>query len=286
MPPVIKKVDSVAVPGRTDGERINVGDSKVLRPGSIGGLKVHKPRDITSYMSLLVYGEPGIGKTLLGGSAVEVECLRPMLVINVEDGAKTLRGAYPDNEDIDIVTPRTFGTVQKIFDELRRKNGAGYKCVMFDNATEGQKIGIEYIFDQDKLSTDFTEFEEATWANHGWNRSSEQMRKMVRYFNTLPMHKIFLAWRKDFSKDMKVERWGPAFSNSLAKEIPGLFDSVFYYYWTMSTDEKTKKQVRTRVLLTGGTVNAVAKDRDGGHPLPLTIKDPTMEKLCNLWGMI
>lgn len=269
-----------------------VPPGQVLRAGSIGGLKTYKPAELTSHINMMVYGEPGIGKTLLCGSAVEVECLRPVLVINIEDGAKTLKGRYGSSNDIEIVTPRTFGQVQRIFDELQQKRGAGFKTCIIDNATEAQKVGIEYIFESEdnKEGKDFTDFLSATFANQGWNRSSEQMRKMIRYFRTLPMHKLFVAWRKDYSKDPKTEHWGPAFSNTLGREVPGLFDSVFYYYYKMvtETDPKTKKtaQSRKRVLLTEGQTNIVAKDRDDGNTLPTTIIEPTMEKLCRMWGMI
>lgn len=272
----------VVTPVNADGTK-----REVLSPGSIGGLKTYKPGELTSRINMLLYGEPGIGKTQLAGSAVEVECLRPVLVLNVEDGAKTLKGRYSDSDDLTIVNPVTFGQIQRVFNDLYEKKGAGFKTVIFDNATEGQKIGIEYIFDGDKQSTDFTEFEEATWANHGWNRSAEQVRKMIRYFKSLPMNTIFISWRKDLEKDAKKPTyWGPSFSNAIATQIPGMFDSVFHYKWAMLTNEKTKKQEKTRVLQTVGGTDCIAKDRDDGNKLPAIIREPTMKKLCELWGMI
>jgi hypothetical protein len=288
-PTRIRKVDeeaaqAVAVDNISNDDVDSNGDSKgeVLRPGSIGGLKTYSPSALKlayPYTNVLIYGEGGIGKTHLAASASKVPALSPVLVLNVEEGAKTIAGAYEDNVDIDVVTPRTFGKIQSIFDDLFAQRGSVYKTVVFDNATEGQKVGIEYIFDGDKQSTDFTEFMDASWSGGSWNRSSEQMRKLIRYFRVLPMHKIFLAWRKDYAKDEKKERWGPAFSKSLAGEIPGMFDDVFYYYWANVNNEQT------RVLLTQGSANAVAKSRANGVPLPKTIQAPTMAKLCELWGI-
>lgn len=288
MPLQTKKVgdkEPATTPSSVPSIRADVVDrrgdgSGVLRPGSIGGLKTYAPEDITSRINLLLYGEPGIGKTRLAASACLVEMLSPVLIINVEQGAKTLKGAYRGNPNLTIVEPKTFGQVQRLFDDLLRNKGAGFNTVVFDNATEGQKVGIEYIFDQDKISTDFTDFETASWKNQGWNRSSEQMRKMVRYFKLLPMHTIFIAWQKDFAKEADKTRWGPAFSNALAGDIPGMFDSVFYYKWARIDNKPT------RVLQTKGTDQVVAKNREDGPPMPDVIKEPTMEMLCKLWGYV
>lgn len=253
---------------------------EVLKPGSIGGLRTYKPSELQDKINMLLYGEPGIGKTWLIGSACEVPEMGRVLVLNLEDGAKTLKGSWGDHHNLDVVTPRTFGQVQKVFNELHDRRGAGYGTVVVDNATEGQKMGIEYIFDGDKISGDFTEFDDPTWANQGWNRSSSQIRKMIRYFKGLPMHTIFVSWRKDFSKvDQAKEKWGPAFSKTLAGEVPGMFDSVFYYKW------KTIGNVQERVLQTKGTEFIVAKDRDGGHTMPEIIVKPTMAALCRHWGI-
>lgn len=251
---------------------------EVLRPGSIGGLRTYKPSELQDKINMLLYGEPGIGKTWLIGSACEVPLLGKVLVLNLEDGAKTLKGSWGDHPNLEVVTPRTFGQVQKVFDELHSRKGAGFGTVVVDNATEGQKMGIEYFLDN--RNGDFSDFDDPSWANQGWNRSGSQIRKMIRYFKGLPMHTIFVSWRKDFSKvEENKERWGPAFSKTLAGEVPGMFDSVFYYKW------KTIGNAQHRVLQTKGTEFVVAKDRDGGHKMPETIVDPTMAMLCKHWGL-
>lgn len=241
---------------------------EVLRQGSIGGLKTHKASEEGGHAKILIYGEPSVGKTRLAGSASEIAEWSPILVLNIENGALALRSVYPD---VDVLPIRTFGQLQKVFDDLALGKHE-YKTVVLDNITEGQKQGLEYIFDGDEQSTDFTDFMDANWKNGSWNRSSEQMRKMMRYFRDLPMNVIFVAWAKDHSKVENKVRMGPAFSRSFAAEAPGLVDTVVYYYFS-GTD---------RVLLCQGTERAVAKDRN--DRLPQTITDPTMAKIVAYWN--
>lgn len=264
---------------------MNSQDS-VLRPGSIGGLKTYSPNELNTYINALIYGEPGIGKSTLAASACDVECMSPVLIADLEEGSKSIKGAYKDRSDITIVRPRTFDQLQALFDDLRKNSGLGFKTFVMDNATEGQKQGIDYILNGGKESTDFIDFEDPSWKNGAWNRSAEQMRKMTRYFKTLPMHVLFLSWRKDASKpDDKQVQWAPAFTPAILEQIPGMFDDVFYYRWKMLVNDKGKQE-RTRTIQTVTSIDATAKSRDGiGRKLPEYIRNPTMKKLCELWGV-
>lgn len=243
--------------------------AEVLRPGSIGGLKTHKASDEDDYPKILLYGPPGVGKTTLAGSASELESWSPVLSLNIENGALSLKHTYPDVEVADV---NTTGQLQRAFNDLYRGKHP-YRTVILDNCTEGQKQGIEYIFDGDKQSTDFIEFADASWKSGSWNRSSEQMRKMIRYFRGLPMNIIFVAWAKDHAKEENKVRMGPSFSKTFAQEAPGMVPNTFYYYFNKD-DERT--------LLCSGNARAVAQNKEGR--LPQTIKDPTMAKIVSYWG--
>lgn len=259
-----------------------VANNKVIKPGQLGGLKIAKAVDLSYWANAIIYGEAGVGKTALLGSANEVECFSPTLIISMDKGEKTLKGMFPN---VDVALPQNFMDVQRILNWLYEEKGAGYKSLGFDNATMGQKRGIEYLYDQENPSIDFVDFEAATWANGGWNRSSEQMRRLFDYYGKLPMHKFFTAWSRDFSKPSKANpnpnpRWAPSFSSSLANEVPGYFDSVLY----MKYAQDNNKEIR--VIQSKGTQTVMAKDRDGGKKLPDIIKEPTMKKLAEGWGLI
>lgn len=265
---------------------------EVIRPGQTSGLKVAKAGDLTYWANAMIYGEANTGKTHLLGSASVVECFSPILIISMDKGEKTLKGCWPD---VDVLLPANFMDVQRILNELFKTGGkyegVQYKSLGFDNATTAQKRGIEYLYDQEEPSIDFVDFEAATWANGGWNRSSEQMRRMFDYYGKLPMHKFFTSWARDFGKPTKTNpnpapKWAPSFSSSLAMEVPGYFDSVLFMKFETVADEKTKKQADIRVIQSEGTTTVMAKDRDGGKRLPKIIREPTMLKLAQGWGLI
>lgn len=240
-------------------------NNQSLRPGSLGGLKVKNAADPRPNLTALIYGEGGTGKTTLAASIADVERFGPVLHLNIENGA----GSISSRSNIDVVDIDTILELQAVFSELHSKGGAGYGTVIVDNLTEAQAQGFDHILKAGK-SRDFVDFEGATFSNGAWNRSSEQMRKLVRYFRDLPVYTIFVAWEKDYS-DTGAPDIGPHFTKTFGKEAPGLVNDV--YRLSVKNGE--------RILQTGRTDRASAKDRTG--LLPTIIKNPTMSILNDYW---
>lgn len=253
--------------------------TSTLTPGKLGGLKTRKASDDRSLPSLCIYGGSGTGKTTLAASSVEVPDMNPVLHVNVENGTQSIKDIYPDLEIVDI---DRFSQLQTVYNELYKgqdfdaQTCAGYRTVILDNLTEGQSKGMEHIFQSEKLAAqgiNFTEFTMASWENGGWNKSAQQMRKLVRAFAPLPCYVIIVAWETDVDKSESRHKWTPAFTPAFAKEMPGMINDVY----RLSIDRNG-----VRSLQTGLSGDVVAKDRT--RKLPFKLDNPTMPLIHQYWS--
>ena len=247
--------------------------TEVLTAKTLGGLKVLPVQQRSRYMNILIYGDSGVGKTTLAGSAAECVDLSPALIIDFEGGTESLVRRYPG---VDQVRVTTWDEMQKVYDELLRGN-SGYSTVILDSLTEIQKFNMYNIMED--LIKEKPDREIDVPSMREWGKNLEQIRRFVRAFRDLPMNTIFTALKKDD----KNERTGmvttkPSLSGKMADEVAAFLDIVVYYY--IKNVKDNGENLEKRLLLTTKTETIIAKDRTG--QLPQVIEDPTMQKLFDM----
>ena len=248
-------------------------DSSVLTQRSLGGLAVTKVVNRSNFLNIMVFGDSGVGKTHLAGSADDVPDLRPVIVIDFEGGTESLVRNFPNVEQVRV---SSWPEMQKVYDELHRGQH-GYQTVILDSLTEIQKFNMYTIMEE--LVADKPDREIDVPSMREWGRNLEQMRKFVRAFRDLPMNTIFTALKKED----KNEKTGmvttlPSLSGKLAGEVAAFLDVVVYYYMKSVTEDD--KKVDKRILLSAKTETIVAKDRTG--TLPQVLVEPCMRDLFDL----
>ncbi len=240
--------------------------TQTLTPETLGGLEVKSVVESIEFINMLVYGNPGAGKTVLAGSADDVPEMRPVLFIDIEGGTFSLRERNPE---IDVVRVQNWRDMAKVYTELY--NGEhGYRTVVLDSLTEIQKFSMYDIMRQ--LLKDHPDRDPEVPGMREWGKNIEQIRRLVRGFRDLPVNTIFTALAasdKDNKTGMVVTR--PSLSGKLAMEVGGFVDIVGYLY-TKVVDDGIR-----RLLLTLGTERQVAKDRS--DKLPPIVEDPSMTDL-------
>lgn len=110
--------------------------AEALTPLNLGGLRIQTVQQKQNYLNMLVYGDPGEGKTVLAGSADEVPEMRPVLIVDVEGGTRSISERNPE---VHVVRVLTWKELQKVYDELQ-SGRTDYRTVVLDSLTEIQKF--------------------------------------------------------------------------------------------------------------------------------------------------
>lgn len=239
-------------------------EPEVLKVTSLGGLRVAPASEAIEYINLLVYGNSGVGKTLLCGTAWDVPEMRPVLVVDVEGGTFTLREKYPQ---VDVVRVDSWKDMQTVYDALYNGEG-GYRTVILDSLSEIQKFSMGQIMTEVKKSDPGRDIEVP--GIREWGKNLWQVRAVVRGFRDLPMNALFTALA-DHNRDTRtgLDKSELGIQGRSRMEIPGFVDFVVYMYMKYH-DEQNK-----RFLLTQQTEKEIAKDRS--NKLPKIIEEPTMK---------
>jgi hypothetical protein len=237
------------------------------------------------YVNILIYGEPGVGKSYLAGSASDVPEMRDVLYIDVEGGSETLREKWPETP---LVPIENFQQIARVYEFLVRHCQARdandeaklkelqervwdspvekpyrFNTVVIDSLSEAQRlnmyqllgmdIGARAAIDQEYQAPEFAE----------WNKTTEMIRHLVRSFRNLPMNAIFISGdREDDGKKQTI-----AFPKELGKSLPGFVDAVGFYTAEVKPREGGGRDVERRLFLEAGR-RFVAKHRFGSNAVP------------------
>ncbi len=237
-------------------------DLSSLVDRKIGKLKVESSDELSPYMNILLYGDPGVGKTVLAASASEVPEMSPVAFVDFEGGTMSIRGFH----NVDILRVSSVAELEDLYTELKR-GSYGYRTVVIDSLTELQNFSMADIMRQ-VVKAD-TSRDPDVPSMREWGKNGTQVARAVRAYRDLPMNVIFTALAKSDKDSRPINK--PALQGQLADRLPGFVDIVAYMY------KEVKRDTNKRMLLTEGTATTVAKDRS--RKLPQVVENPTMADL-------
>lgn len=232
------------------------------------GVEITSP-DKIEFLNMLVYGEFGVGKTFLCGTAQDHKMTGPILLLDIEGGTVTLR----KRPDIEVVQVRNLDQLVKIHEQLRVNNDGHYKTVIIDSLTELADLDMREVMrkmlqarpDRDPDVADKRE----------WGIVRTHVRKIVRAFKDLPMNTLMTALLlKDKDDITGHSTFYPSLSGKMKTEIPGFFDVVGY----MSSRINGEETIRSIQFLK--TDKVTAKDRTSSFGNKLD--NPTIPMMWNL----
>ena len=241
------------------------------------------PEIFTSKMNILIYGDPGAGKTYLAGTAQDVPEMADVHVFNIDGGIMTLasRGDIhaTDIHSVDDLEQELFRIIN------HDEKYATTKTVVIDNITELQTLALESLTTQEfanrkKKNKNYT-IDEVYLEDYGV--AGKRLARILRGFRDLPLHVIYIAHKKDKMRQgtNSLEESKPNLTDKLSTAIMGYMDYVWYLYTAdelVGNEDIGYHNEIHRYLLTQAMNNYAAKTRGAefASRIGTVIKDPNM----------
>lgn len=219
--------------------------------------------EANKYRKVLIYGNPGTGKTVFAGSAPSP------LIVDVERGASSLNN-HPELSNAAVMEFRSVAQLELLISKLAEGALPQYETIIIDSFSELQKRDLDDILGHAaKMDASRNKY---LPTGPDYNVNTEHMRQVASSLRALNRHVIVTCHVKE-EKDDSTGRLlvRPNLTPKLAGTMAGMFDIVGYMNITGSGESAI------RTLQVHPTDKVTAKTRVGG--LPPVIENPTFTTL-------
>jgi len=198
-------------------------------------IKITSTKQVNHYVNCMVYGESGIGKTML--------CSTPPapLILSVEGGLLTLA-----EKDVPVIEITKREEINEVFKWLSKSKEIKYKTICIDSLSEVAEV---LLAEEMAVQKD---------GRQAYGKMAEVMTLLIRSFRDLPMHTVFTAKvRKIVDDNTGTIRYFPSVpGQQLLNNLPYFFDEVFRMDFG-----KKKDKTLYRYIDTVGSRQYICKDR-------------------------
>lgn len=245
----------------------------------IGGIQTLTPLQmLLKPPKILIFGQPGTGKTVFGGSADEVPEYRKVLVLDIEGGTDPLATLYPN---VEVAPITTFRQLVEVFRDLHGGNH-DYGTVMIDSLSEGQERSLSTIVVNAVKEDSSIDPDAPQWGHY--RKNTNQVRAIVRAYRDLDMCVIFTATvAEEQDGDDGPVRIKPQFTKKLQGGVPAQLGMVGYLNKRTRVEGTgaDKRRVDIRTMQWQGSARVIgAKDRT--MAMPDLMEEPSMRKVYEL----
>lgn len=252
-----------------------------MQPTMLGDLNLNRA------WKIMLFGDPGVGKTRLAASAHLVEEMKPILYGSAEAGLLTLDAldGFDDMHTVDLVaTPKNdqnpeavLNNVEAFFDLAQ---SGDYKTIVIDTLSEVQRYGLMYLADQPSGWQGVMSPKKTTLPTYG--SSLVQTGVLVRSFRDLGLNLIMTC----HARRAHLETDGhdyivPSLTGQQWKDVVAIFDEVWYLYTKAARSLNDPEEGARHRAIFRPFENLKTKDRYLGLPTSLDITDQGLDFLLH-----
>ena len=244
------------------------------------------PQSFNDKMNILIYGDPGSGKTHLAGTCQDSPYMADVHVFNIDGGLMTLA----ERGDIHATDIHSVDDLEREMHRIAAgdEKYATTRTVVIDNITELQTLSLESIATRnftDRRRKDKTYTVDQIYLED-YGISGKQLARVLRGFRDLPVHVVYIAHRKDKMRPGTnvLDESKPNLTDKLCTSIMGYMDFVWYLYVAeeqVQGDDGEMYGETHRYLLTQPAGGFAAKTRGSefAQRIGALIKDPNMTQI-------
>lgn len=248
-------------------------------------------------LNLLVFGDPGVGKTQFAGTSAAVKAMSPAMLINVEGGESVFDdpaaiGLTPDTIPKNWPINGDLGEFEKAYWYLRQSNQEKFKTVIIDTGGELQQLHIDTKVAQGVGIGKRADQFDRQLKDYGVNK--DYMLFWMRRFRDLDMNFILICHSELDTKADSQDEIHPLVTRKLVKPLCALFDVVAYMFAVSVPAQPFDRNnpvynLERRMLFETVNIDGVkihAKDRTSGGKLGKTMADPKMSKVWSRYTKV
>lgn len=258
---------------------------------------------VDQYLRMIIYGRPGVGKTVLAATAADVPEMRDVLMADVDNGTMSISR----RKDIDRIPVTEYGHIARIkefLDTHCRLRDAGdlqklaaynerfmgfetpeprqYRTLLIDTVSEAYTLVMYQLFGikVGNIRLD-QEIPKQEWEHY--RKAADMIAASIREFRRMPINLILTA-HEIVKEDKFTGRQArvPGVQGQLSTAIQGHVDVVGWLTTGTETPDASKptQTVTVRRMFLQPRPTTDAKNRIPGFSKPY-VDSPTMEKFYN-----